>query len=83
MEETRIVKQILNMQFKQNKEKMAVAFTELSYIDVQDFEVTGLIPIELCEADTSENSNSKGAPRKDKVSRNYSVRNGIPISNRF
>ncbi|KAF5178651.1 hypothetical protein FRX31_031763, partial [Thalictrum thalictroides] len=49
MEETRIMKLILNMQIKQNKEKMAVAFAEFCYIDVQDFEVTGLIPIELRE----------------------------------
>ncbi|PIA42330.1 hypothetical protein AQUCO_02000049v1 [Aquilegia coerulea] len=49
MEETCIVKQILNMQIKHRKEKMADAFAELCYIDVQNFKVTGLIPIELRE----------------------------------
>ncbi|PIA42353.1 hypothetical protein AQUCO_02000066v1 [Aquilegia coerulea] len=49
IEETRIVKQILNMQIKHRKEEMADAFAELCYIDVQNFEVTGLIPIELRE----------------------------------
>ncbi|KAF5175618.1 hypothetical protein FRX31_034796 [Thalictrum thalictroides] len=48
MEETSIVKQILIMQIKQNKRKeVADAFAELCYIDAQNFEVTGLIPIEL------------------------------------
>ncbi|KAF5205154.1 hypothetical protein FRX31_005257 [Thalictrum thalictroides] len=65
MDETRIVKQILNMQIKQNKEKMTVAFAKLCYINVQDFEVTGLIPIELREdrrdeSQTTANGNGNG-----------------------
>ncbi|KAF5195483.1 hypothetical protein FRX31_014930 [Thalictrum thalictroides] len=48
MVETCIVKQILIMQIKQNKKKeMVDAFAELCYMDAQNFEVTGLIPIEL------------------------------------
>ncbi|PIA45269.1 hypothetical protein AQUCO_01700660v1 [Aquilegia coerulea] len=49
MEETCIVKKILSMQIKQNREEMVVPFAEMCYIDVQKFEVTCMIPVELRE----------------------------------
>ncbi|KAF5184189.1 hypothetical protein FRX31_026223 [Thalictrum thalictroides] len=49
MEETCIVKQILSMHNRQNKEEMVVPFAELCHVDDQKFEVTSMIPVEFRE----------------------------------